>query len=96
MGFGLPSLNWWVTQAVDGLSFAYLVFGGHDIRAIAYLVSASELLAGIQSILGDAEVGQKLSINAKKIVETNQGSTQIQLSYILDKLGEKNWSLLLQ
>jgi len=49
-----------------------------------------ELLAGIQSILGDAEVGQKLSINAKKIVETNQGSTQIQLSYILDKLGAKN------
>ena len=49
-----------------------------------------ELFKGLQLILSDSKTARKLSDNAKKIVESNKGSTQKQVSYIINQLGETN------
>jgi 3-deoxy-D-manno-octulosonic-acid transferase len=49
----------------------------------------NELYEAMQSLLGDENLRSRLSKNAEEVVASNQGSTETQVSYILNKLGEK-------
>ena len=49
----------------------------------------NELYEAMQSILEDENLRARLLKNAKNVVSLNQGSTQTQVSYILNKLGEE-------
>ena len=49
----------------------------------------NELYEAIQSLLEDANLRSRLSKNAEEVVSLNQGSTETQVSYILNKLGEE-------
>jgi len=51
------------------------------------VTNEQELLEGITSILGDSGFAMQLAENAKSLVARNEGSTQTQVSYIIDKLG---------
>ena len=51
------------------------------------VTNEQELLEGITSILGDSGFAVQLAENAKSLVARNEGSTQTQVSYIIDKLG---------
>ena len=48
----------------------------------------NELYEAIQSLLEDENLRSRLSKNAEEVVSLNQGSTETQVSYILNKLGE--------
>ena len=49
----------------------------------------NELYEAMQSILEDENLRSRLSKNAEEVVSLNQGSTETQVSYILNKLGEE-------
>jgi len=49
----------------------------------------NELYEAMQSILEDENLKVRLLKNAENVVSLNQGSTQTQVSYILNKLGEE-------
>ena len=49
----------------------------------------NELYEAMQSILEDENLRARLLKNAENVVSLNQGSTQTQVSYILNKLGEE-------
>ena len=49
----------------------------------------NELYEAMQSILEDENLRARLLKNAKNVVSLNQGSTETQVSYILNKLGEE-------
>ena len=49
----------------------------------------NELYEAMQSILEDENLRARLSKNADNVVSLNQGSTETQVSYILNKLGEE-------
>ena len=49
----------------------------------------NELYEAMQSILEDENLRDRLLKNAENVVSLNQGSTQTQVSYILNKLGEE-------
>ena len=49
-----------------------------------------QLFLSIQLLLTDKEASKNLSKNALKVVEMNKGSTHIQVSYIMEQLGERN------
>tara|TARA_A100000164_G_scaffold375649_1_gene411122 strand:+ start:43 stop:1281 length:1239 start_codon:yes stop_codon:yes gene_type:complete len=49
-----------------------------------------ELLAAIELFANDNDAAEKYAFNAKEIVNKNKGSTDIQASYIITELGEKN------
>ena len=49
----------------------------------------NELYEAMQSILEDENLRARLVQNAENVVSLNQGSTQTQVSYILNKLGEE-------
>ena len=51
------------------------------------VLNEQELLEGITSILDDSDFAMQLAENAKNLVARNEGSTQTQVSYIIDKLG---------
>ena len=61
-------------------------FVSHDSCIVVR--NENELLKGIQAILDDSNVAIRLSENALRVVELNQGSTHTQVSYILKELGE--------
>jgi hypothetical protein len=44
----------------------------------------------MRSILEDENLRDRLSKNASEVVAVNQGSTETQVSYILNKLGEEH------
>ncbi|MDA9027281.1 3-deoxy-D-manno-octulosonic acid transferase [Gammaproteobacteria bacterium] len=48
----------------------------------------NELYEAIKSLLEDENLRSRLSKNAEEVVSLNQGSTETQVSYILNKLGE--------
>ncbi|MDC1401059.1 3-deoxy-D-manno-octulosonic acid transferase [Gammaproteobacteria bacterium] len=48
----------------------------------------NELYEAMQSLLEDENLRSRLSKNAEEVVSLNQGSTETQVSYILNKLGE--------
>ncbi len=48
----------------------------------------NELYEAMQSLLEDKNLRSRLSKNAEEVVSLNQGSTETQVSYILNKLGE--------
>ena len=49
----------------------------------------NELYEAMQSILEDENLRARLLKNAENVVSLNQGSTETQVSYILNKLGEE-------
>ena len=49
----------------------------------------NELYEAMQSLLEDENLRSRLSKNAEEVVSLNQGSTETQVSYILNKLGEE-------
>jgi 3-deoxy-D-manno-octulosonic-acid transferase len=50
----------------------------------------NELYLAMESILEDTNIRSSLIENAKDVVALNQGSTETQVSYILNKLGEEH------
>ena len=63
-----------------------------DKKACFLVHDGKELFLAMQSILEDSQIALSLSRNAREVVELNQGSTQVQVSYILNilnKLGEE-------
>jgi 3-deoxy-D-manno-octulosonic-acid transferase len=50
----------------------------------------NELYEAMRSILEDENLRDRLSKNASEVVAVNQGSTETQVSYILNKLGEEH------
>ena len=62
-------------------------FVSHDSCIVIH--NENELLKGMQAILDDSNLATRLSENALRVVELNQGSTHTQVSYILKELGEE-------
>jgi 3-deoxy-D-manno-octulosonic-acid transferase len=62
-------------------------FVSHDSCIVIH--NENELLKGMQAILDDSNLATRLSENAVRVVELNQGSTHTQVSYILKELGEE-------
>jgi len=56
-------------------------------NACIRVTNEQELLQGILLILNDADFATQLTANAKNLVLQNEGSTQTQVSYIIDRLG---------
>ena len=50
----------------------------------------NELYEAMQSLLEDENLRSRLSKNAEEVVSLNQGSTETQVSYILNRLGEEH------
>ena len=50
----------------------------------------NELYEAMQSLLGDENLRSRLAKNAEEVVSLNQGSTETQVSYILNRLGEEH------
>ena len=40
--------------------------------------------------IGDLKIAEQYAHRAKEVVERNKGSTELQASYIINQLGEKN------
>ena len=49
------------------------------------------MLDAIELYAGDPNKANQYASRAKKVVEANKGSTEIQASYIIDQLGELGW-----
>ena len=49
-----------------------------------------ELLDAMEFFIGDLKIAEQYALRAKEVVERNKGSTEIQASYIINQLGEKN------
>jgi hypothetical protein len=49
----------------------------------------NELYEAMQSLLEDENLRSRLTKNAEEVVSLNQGSTETQVSYILNRLGEE-------
>jgi len=49
-----------------------------------------ELLDAMEFLIGNLRIAEQYALRAKDVVERNKGSTEIQASYIIKQLGEKN------
>ena len=49
-----------------------------------------ELLDALNFFIGDLKIAEQYKLRAKEVVERNKGSTELQASYIINQLGEKN------
>ena len=49
-----------------------------------------ELLDAMNFFIGDFKIAEQYALRAKEVVERNKGSTELQASYIINQLGEKN------
>jgi len=49
-----------------------------------------ELLDAMNFFIGDLKIAEQYAHRAKEVVERNKGSTELQASYIINQLGEKN------
>ena len=49
-----------------------------------------ELLDAMEFFIGDLKIAEQYAFRAKEVVERNKGSTEVQASYIIKQLGEKN------
>ena len=61
-----------------------------DDEACIRVRNEDELLDAIELFSGDSNIANQYASRAKKVVEANKGSTEIQASYIINQLGEKN------
>ena len=59
-------------------------------KACIKVTSEDELLAAIDFFIGDLKIAEQYALRAKEVVERNKGSTEVQASYIIKQLGEKN------
>ena len=59
-------------------------------NACIKVISEDELLASMELFIGDLEAAKQYAHRAKVVVERNKGSTEVQASYIIRQLGEKN------
>jgi 3-deoxy-D-manno-octulosonic-acid transferase len=59
-------------------------------NACIKVISEDELLASMELFIGDLKAAKKYAHRAKGVVERNKGSTEVQASYIIRQLGEKN------
>ena len=61
----------------------------HD-QACIKVLSEDELLTAMELFIGDSKSAEEYARRAKEVVERNKGSTEVQASYIIKQLGEKN------
>ena len=61
----------------------------HD-QACIKVLSEDELLTAMELFIGDSKSAEEYARRAKEVVERNKGSTEVQASYIIRQLGEKN------
>ena len=61
-----------------------------DDEACIRVQNEDELLDAIELFSEDSNIASQYASRAKKVVEANKGSTEIQASYIINQLGEKN------
>ena len=61
-----------------------------DQDACLLVRNKNELYEAMQSLLEDENLRSRLSKNAEEVVSLNQGSTETQVSYILNRLGEEH------
>ena len=59
-------------------------------QACIRVCDEDELLAAMELFANDFNAAEQYAFNAKEIVYKNKGSTDIQASYIIKELGEKN------
>ena len=59
-------------------------------NACIKVISEDELLASMELFIGDLDAAKQYAHRAKDVVERNKGSTEVQASYIIRQLGEKN------
>ena len=55
--------------------------------------SDNKYISKSNDFIGDLKIAEQYALRAKEVVERNKGSTEIQASYIINQLGEKNCSL---
>ena len=67
-----------------------ILFRFVDDEACIRVQNEDELLDAIELFSGDSNIANQYASRAKKVVEANKGSTEIQASYIINQLGEKN------
>jgi len=61
----------------------------HD-QACIKVLSEDELLTAMKFFIGDLKSAEEFARRAKEVVDRNKGSTEVQASYIIRQLGEKN------
>ena len=61
-----------------------------DNHACIKVSSEDELLDAMELFIEDLKVAKQYAHRAKKVVERNKGSTEVQASYIIRQLGEKS------
>ena len=61
-----------------------------EARACIKVLNEDELLAAIELLASDSNAANQYALKAKEVVKKNKGSTEIQASYIIKELGEKN------
>ena len=54
------------------------------------MTDEDELLDAMNFLIGDLKIAEQYAFRAKEVVERNKGSTEVQASYIIKQLGEKN------
>jgi len=59
-------------------------------QACLRVSNQAQLLDAIEFFARDKEAAGKYAHRAKEVVEKNKGSTEVQASYIIRKLGEKH------
>ena len=71
-------------------NFEDIVQKFEDDDACIIVKSEDELFDAIELLAGNSNIANQYASRAKKVVEKNKGSTEVQASYIINKLGEKN------
>ena len=59
-------------------------------QACIRVSNQAQLLDAMEFFAGEGEEASKYALRAKEVVEKNKGSTEVQASYIISKLGEKH------
>ena len=59
-------------------------------KACIQVSNEDEFLTAIELLASDSEAANQYILKAKEVVKKNKGSTEIQASYIIKELGEKN------
>ena len=54
------------------------------------MTDEDELLDAMIFFIDDLKIAEQYAHRAKEVVERNKGSTELQASYIINQLGEKN------
>ena len=71
-------------------NFEEIVYQFLNDDACIKVKSEDELLAAMELYIGDINAAKQFANRAKAVVERNKGSTEVQASYIIKQLGEKN------